>query len=61
MQKAEAIQHYAFFHYDLADINTDLERYMAVTTEDIKRVANEYLQVENRTVVTAAPPSKESS
>ena len=61
MQKAEAIQHYAFFHNDLADINMDLERYMAVTTEDIKRIANEYLQVENRTVVTAAPPSKESS
>ena len=61
MQKAEAIQHYVFFHDDLADINMDLERYMAVTTENIKRIANEYLQVENRTVVTAAPPSKESS
>ena len=61
MQKAEAIQHYAFFHDDLAEINTDIERYMEVTTEDIKRVANEYLKVSNRTVVIAAPPSKESS
>jgi predicted Zn-dependent peptidase len=61
MQKAESLQHYAFYHDDLADINTDLNRYMAVTTEDIKRVANEYLQIENRTVVVAAPPSKESS
>jgi len=61
MQKAEAIQHYAFFHDDLAEINTDIDRYMEVTTEDIKRVANEYLKVENRTVVVAAPPSKESS
>jgi predicted Zn-dependent peptidase len=61
MNKAEALQHYAFFHDDLADINTDLNRYMAVTTDDIKRVAIKYLQIENRTVVVAAPPSKESS
>jgi zinc protease len=61
MQKAESLQHYAFFHDDLAEINTDIDRYMAVTTEDIKRVANKYLQVANRTVVIAAPPSKESS
>jgi len=61
MQKAESIQHYAFFHDDIADINVDMDRYMAVTTEDIKRVANEYLQIDNRTVVIAAPPSKESS
>ena len=61
MQKAEALQHYAFFHDDLSEINIDIDRYMAVTTEDIKRVANEYLKVENRTVVIAAPPSKESS
>jgi predicted Zn-dependent peptidase len=61
MQKAEALQHYALFHDDLAEINSDIDRYMAVTTEDIQRVANEYLQVGNRTVVIAAPPSKESS
>ena len=61
MQKAEALQHYAFFHDDLAEVNTDIDRFMEVTTEDIKRVANEYLKVENRTVVIAAPPSKESS
>lgn len=61
MQKAEAIQHYAFFHDDLADINTDLDRYLEVTTEDIRRVADKYLQIDNRTVVVAAPPSKESS
>jgi len=61
MQKAEAIQHYAFYHDDLAEINTDIDRYMAVTTDDVKRVANEYLKVANRSVVIAAPPSKESS
>lgn len=61
MQKAEAIQHYAFFHDDLAELNTDIDWYMAVTSEDIKRVANKYLQKDNRTVVIAAPPAKESS
>jgi predicted Zn-dependent peptidase len=61
MQKAEALQHYAFFHDDLEDINTEFENYMSVTTDDIKRVAEKYLQIENRTVVTAMPPSKESS
>jgi zinc protease len=61
MQKAETLQHYAFFHDNLSDINTDIDRYMKVTTDDIKRVANKYLQIDNRTVVIAAPPSKESS
>ncbi len=61
MQKAEALQHYAFFHENLEDINTDADRYMAVTVDDIKRVANKYLHIENRTVVTAQPPSQESS
>ncbi len=61
MQKAEALQHYAFFHDDLEDINTDFEKYLSVTTDDVKRVANQYLQIENRTVVTAQPSSKESS
>jgi predicted Zn-dependent peptidase len=61
MQKAEAIQHYAFFHDDLGELNTDVDLYLNVTTEDIKRVANQYLQKENRTVVIAAPPAKESS
>jgi zinc protease len=50
-QKAEALQHYAYFHDDLADINRDIDRYMAVTLEDIRRVANEYFDEENRTVV----------
>jgi len=59
-QKAEAIQHYAYYHNDLAEINTDLERYMAVTTADIKRVADKYFVKNNRTVVTAMPSKKSS-
>jgi predicted Zn-dependent peptidase len=61
MNKAEAIHHYVFFHDDLSEINTDLDRYLEVTTDDIKRVANKYLGKANRTVVVAQPPTKESS
>jgi predicted Zn-dependent peptidase len=61
MQKAEALQHYAFFHDNLEDINTEIDEYMAVTADDIQRVAKKYMQIANRTVVVAQPPSKESS
>jgi predicted Zn-dependent peptidase len=60
LQKAEALQHYAYFHDDLADINKDVDRYMAVTLEDIMRVANEYFDETNRTVVIANPASEGS-
>ena len=56
MAKAEQIHHYIRFHNDLALINTDLDRYMAVTAEDIQRVAQTYLRPDNRTMVIAAPP-----
>ena len=61
MRKAESLQHYAYFHDELKDINKDLEKYMSVTVEDIMRVANQYLISENRTVVIANPAGKESS
>ncbi|MFQ5512253.1 MAG: M16 family metallopeptidase [Candidatus Krumholzibacteriia bacterium] len=58
MSKAEALQHYAYYHPELDAINTDLDKYMAVTREDIIRVANKYFTRENRTVVIANPASK---
>ena len=61
MDKAEAIQHYVYYHENLEDINTELENYMAVTTEDIMRVAKKYFVDTNRTVVIANPAGKESS
>jgi predicted Zn-dependent peptidase len=56
MQKAEEIHHYIRFHKDLAEINTDLDAFMAVTVEDIQRVAKQYLGKDNRTLVVAQPP-----
>ena len=56
MSKAEEINHYIRFHKDLAEINTDLDTFMAVTADDIQRVAKQYLGKNNRTLVVAQPP-----
>ena len=41
-------------------INTEIERYMDVTKKDLKRVANEYLVPENRTVLYYLPESQKT-
>lgn len=58
LSKAEALQHARFMHGDIASINTDLDKYNAVTLDDVKRVANKYLVTPNRTVVTVVPAAK---
>ena len=58
LTKAEAIQHARFMHGDIASVNTDLDKYNAVTLDDIKRVASKYLVTPNRTVVTVVPAAK---
>lgn len=58
MSKAEALQHARLLHDDIESVNTDLDKYNAVTADDIKRVANKYLTAANRTVVTVVPPQK---
>ena len=40
---------------DISEINTAIDEYMAVTVDDIRRVAEAYLVPENRTVVIAVP------
>ena len=42
MSKAEAIQQFAYYNASLDEINTELDLYMAVTKEDIMRVADKY-------------------
>jgi zinc protease len=40
---------------DPAAINVDLERYRAVTADDVQRVARQYCTVENRTTIEYLP------
>jgi len=40
---------------DPAVVNTDLERYLAVSGDDVQRVARTYLRVENRTTIEYLP------
>jgi len=59
--KAEELHHYLTFHSSIDEINTDLDRLLAVTSDDVKRIANTYLAPGNLTLVIvragAAPVS----
>jgi len=56
---AENLANYHMYFGDANLINTELERYLKVTKEDIKRVANKYLVKENRVVLYYLPKEKE--
>ncbi len=58
LSKAEALQHARFVHGELGAINSDLDKYDAVTADDIRRVAERYLTPANRTVITIVPVQK---
>lgn len=53
--RANTIGQYAVYYNDPNLINTRLDKVMAVTKEDVMRVANKYLVATNRTVVTTVP------
>lgn len=55
MGLANALLHYAFYHQSIDEIHTDLDRYMAVTLDDIKRVAQQYLVPENSYTIVVVP------
>jgi predicted Zn-dependent peptidase len=54
--KAEELHHYDMFHTSLGEINTDLDRYLAVTDADVRRVAAKYLDAANAVVIVVRPP-----
>ncbi|HEX4632414.1 MAG TPA: pitrilysin family protein [Gemmatimonadales bacterium] len=58
---AEAINYYSLLFPSVSDMNTDPQRYLAVTADDIKRVATKYLDPANATVVTVNPAGKQQS
>jgi predicted Zn-dependent peptidase len=55
LNKAEELQHYAMFHANLEDINTDLDKVLAVTNDDIRRVATRYLDPANSVILIVRP------
>ncbi len=54
---AESLANYKMYFGDANLINTEIERYMKVTREDIQRVANKYFAKENRVVLYYLPKS----
>lgn len=52
---ASSLANYHVFYGDANLINTEIERYMKVTREDLKRVANKYLIKSNRVVLYYLP------
>ena len=55
----ESLANYFVYFGDANLINTELQRYMKVTREDIKRVANKYFTKENRVVLYYLPKAME--
>ncbi|MGE5144551.1 MAG: hypothetical protein ACM3OA_14055, partial [Acidobacteriota bacterium] len=55
LSKTEELQHYAMFHDNLADVNLDMDRFMAVTNDDIRRVAGKYLDSTNAVILIIKP------
>lgn len=52
---AESLANYEMYFGDANLINNEIERYMAVTREDIQRVAKEYFDKDSRVVLYYLP------
>ena len=53
--RAESLANYHIFYGDANLINTEIDRYLAVTREDIQRVAKKYYNKNNRVVLYYLP------
>jgi zinc protease len=56
LSTAEGIQAANMYLGSPDAVNTDIERYMRVTKDDIRRVAQQYLRRDNSTVILIKPP-----
>lgn len=57
---AEQLANYHVYYGDANLINTEIDRYMKVTREDLQKVAKKYLTKENRVVLHYLPKSAQS-
>ncbi len=58
--KLRNLASYSLFYSNTALVNKEIEMYMKVTRDDIKRVANTYLRSDRRNVVKYVVPDKQS-
>ncbi|MEK6769831.1 MAG: hypothetical protein AABY85_12710, partial [Gemmatimonadota bacterium] len=58
---AETLQSALRMNGSLDAANTEIDRYMAVTTADLRRVAQRYFSPENRLTVIVNPPVRGGS
>ena len=58
---AESLANYLIYYGDANLINTEIDRYMKVTREDIQRVAKEYFRKDNRVVLHYLPKPKDGA
>lgn len=59
LQKAQELAFYEVMQGDANLINTEFDRYLKLTPEDLRRVAKNYLVPTNRVVLKYIPPVKE--
>ena len=55
LSRAEELQHYALFHDSIDEINTDMNKFLAVTSDDLRRVATKYFDPANAVTVVVKP------
>jgi predicted Zn-dependent peptidase len=60
MGVAEALQSALWFDGSLDAANSDIQRHLAVTTADLRRVAQRYLAPENKLTLIVNPPAQNS-
>ncbi len=53
--RARLLAEYAMFYGDAALLRTELDRYLAVTAADVRRVAGQYFAADNRSVLDVLP------